>query len=118
MHETPNTPKTLNAATDAAERIAGAPHAALATPELFDVATDACAHCQGTGTVLDAKSAGILVRDYREARKVTRAALADALGFSSAYLADLETGRRAWARDLFTRIVVTVEAVARTQERA
>lgn len=55
-----------------------------------------CPKCGGSGTVLNDKKVGAFMRSLRIHAKVTGRALARRLGWSAAYLCDLELGRRAW----------------------
>lgn len=53
-----------------------------------------CPTCHGSGEVLDHTAVGRLLRDERENAFIGLRAMARALDLSSAYLSDLELGRR------------------------
>ena len=75
-----------------------------------------CRHCEGRGTRLDERDAGQQVRDERTALGLTSAELARRLKVSSSYLVDLESGRRAWTRARFCRVMAELDRVRAERE--
>lgn len=59
-----------------------------------------CPKCGGQGTIADPRAAGEAARKARIKADVTLRRLAEEMGFSAAYLSDLENGRRNWDEDL------------------
>lgn len=59
-----------------------------------------CPHCGGSGKCLDDKRVGRHLRDARTGRQITLREVARRMGFSAAYLSDLELGRRGWDAEL------------------
>lgn len=62
-----------------------------------------CEHCAGTGKQIDQRELGESLRAYRMSAGKTLGDVASALGFSKAYICDLELGRRDWRKDLVVR---------------
>jgi transcriptional regulator with XRE-family HTH domain len=58
--------------------------------------TQPCHQCDGTGKELDHKAVGLELRNKRVVRKKTIKEIAKVTGLSTAYISDLETGRRNW----------------------
>lgn len=58
--------------------------------------TKQCDKCNGTGRVIDQVEFGNSMRQMREKREVSLSNVAIAMGFSKAYISDLELGRRGW----------------------
>jgi predicted transcriptional regulator len=58
-----------------------------------------CPTCQGSGQILDDRAIGQEMRRLREAAKVSLRGIAAKLGFSAAYVSDLELGNRHWTDD-------------------
>ena len=55
-----------------------------------------CSRCQGSGWVIDPIFQGHAMRQLRLRQKVTLRTVASRMGFSPAYVSDLELGRRNW----------------------
>ena len=55
-----------------------------------------CRHCRGTGKQLDHQLLGLLLREERQAAKLSLQAVADRLGISMCYLGELERGMKPW----------------------
>lgn len=53
---------------------------------------------------IDHQKAARLVREARKKKKLSLRDVAKQLGFSAAYLSDLERGRRNWSSDLFDKV--------------
>ncbi len=58
--------------------------------------TQTCARCGGKGRQIDQVKFGQEMRDLREAKRIKLSWVAAKLGFSPAYISDLEKGKRAW----------------------
>lgn len=59
-----------------------------------------CPTCRGTGTVEDQAAIGAKMRALRTKNGITLREMAGRLGFSPAYISDLERGRRQWREEL------------------
>ena len=59
-----------------------------------------CRCCGGTGDEIDNVAVGIDMRWKRKASGMSLRAMANGLGFTSAYLSDLENGKRNWRKSL------------------
>lgn len=59
-----------------------------------------CPRCHGKGTVEDDRVVGAYMRNLRKGIPMTLRGMARQLGFSPAYLSDLELGRRRWTTKL------------------
>lgn len=55
-----------------------------------------CDHCGGTGKCLDNREVGMALRRERVREGIEGREMARRLGYSPAYLCDLELGRRGW----------------------
>ncbi len=55
-----------------------------------------CKRCGGSGLEPDHKAVGRQMRDKRERANISLSEMARRLGFSKAYVSDLELGRRGW----------------------
>lgn len=55
-----------------------------------------CSHCGGSGRCLDDKAIGMALREKREGQEISGREIARRLGYSAAYLSDMELGRRCW----------------------
>ena len=62
-----------------------------------------CHCCKGTGEEIDHVAVGDMLRKRRIAAKKSQTYVANKLGLSSAYLCDLEFGRRLWRDDLIQK---------------
>lgn len=65
--------------------------------------TKPCHCCNGTGTEMDHAAIGKRCRDIRVGNKISLRELARQLGYSAAYLSDLEKGKRNWRRELIEK---------------
>jgi predicted transcriptional regulator len=65
-------------------------------PPVAEVAGKVCPRCNGTGRLTDDKVTGARMRAMREGKGLTLREVARRMGFSAAYLCDLELGRRIW----------------------
>lgn len=65
-------------------------------PWLDDLPKRRCPLCGGCGTIADDRELGQALKKHREASGVTLREVGRRLGFSAAYISDLEHGRRAW----------------------
>lgn len=79
--------------------------------------TMTCPKCDGTGAVLDPRMIGARLRSEREGRKVTVTAVAGALGYTKAYISDLELGRRRWSPVLVERYRAALDVAQREDKR-
>ena len=61
--------------------------------------TKPCPHCDGTGRVLDEHTVGALMREVRNAKKLSLREVARRLRWSAPYVSDLERGKRLWTTD-------------------
>lgn len=64
---------------------------------MADFPTHCCPECNGKGEVLDDEAIGKEMRFRRETTKLSLRETARRLGFSAAYISDLELGRRGWS---------------------
>ena len=64
-----------------------------------------CPRCDGTGYVPDPAHHGKEARIRRRAAGVSLRELAGRMGFSAAYVSDLELGRRGWSENLMKRYI-------------
>lgn len=55
-----------------------------------------CGYCGGSGQCLDDVAIGMALRAKREAAEISGREIAKRLGYSAAYLSDMELGRRRW----------------------
>lgn len=62
-----------------------------------------CPKCDGRGEVPDPAAQGRLMRTLRKARGKGLREIASAMGFSPAYVSDLELGRRGWNGELILK---------------
>lgn len=58
--------------------------------------TTPCQRCNGTGVEPDPKTIGDTMRRLREKSGLTQTVVAERMGYSKAYLSDMELGRRAF----------------------
>lgn len=65
-------------------------------PPAAETAGKTCPRCNGTGRLADDKLTGAKMRSMREAKTLTLREVARRMGFSPAYVCDLELGRRIW----------------------
>lgn len=70
-----------------------------------------CERCGGTGKVQDPREQGKQMKAMREAKGVSARSVAQALGFSAAYVSDLELGKRAWSGELIGRYKLAVKSL-------
>lgn len=70
--------------------------------------TVGCPECEGTGAVLDFQTGGRLKR-LRTLEAVPLQIVADAMGYTRAYLSDLELDKRKWNWKLYKAYVVALE---------
>lgn len=61
-----------------------------------DVRTMPCPKCSGTGTLIDPRDEGLVMRRRREAAGLSLRAIAGPADLSISYLCDAELGRRPW----------------------
>lgn len=73
------------------------------------VATVNCDKCKGKGVLPDQQALGHKMRRKRQRRGMSLTETAVRMGFSKAYVSDLERGRRAWSIDL----MISFEAVTK-----
>jgi predicted transcriptional regulator len=66
-------------------------------PPVAEVAGKVCPRCNGTGRLTDDKATGARMRAMREGRGLSGREVARRMGFSAAYVCDLELGRRIWS---------------------
>lgn len=62
-----------------------------------------CPRCAGKGKIPDPREIGSVMRNMRLKGKVSLKQIAGFLEFSSAYISDLELGKRAWKPELIER---------------
>lgn len=77
-----------------------------------------CPMCSGAGEVIDPVKIGEVLRDERENAHIGLRAMARALSLSSAYLSDLELGRRGkdyWTEDHIALYRQTIETLKKEQ---
>jgi len=55
-----------------------------------------CPRCGGSGTILDDRAFGDLMREARKARGLSVREIARRVKWSPAYVSDLELGKRMW----------------------
>lgn len=73
-----------------------------------------CSHCNGTGKEIDDFRTGQNAKSEREAAKVSVRALARAIGWSAAYVSDLERGNRRWNEEKMTRYMQALDLTRST----
>jgi len=61
-----------------------------------------CSRCHGTGLEIDPVAVGAAMRAKRIAAKHSLRSVAGFMGFSAAYISDLERGNRAFSEELIT----------------
>jgi len=66
-------------------------------PPDADVPGKVCPRCNGTGKLADDKLTGARMRAMREELGLSGREVARRMGFSAAYVCDLELGRRIWS---------------------
>lgn len=69
-----------------------------------------CSACEGTGHLFDDARLGAVLQRERQGHGLTQQRVAKALGFSAAYLRDLEYGRRKWSHNLASRYLAALAA--------
>jgi len=70
-----------------------------------------CPNCNGSGQTFNDRAIGQEMRRLRGTRNVSLRGIAAKLGFSAAYVSDLERGRRGWSE---TKIQTYINALGLT----
>lgn len=63
----------------------------------MNVKTRNCRYCSGTGKEIDSVSVGNEMLALRKAKDVKQCNVAEFMGYSAAYISDLEKGKRGWS---------------------
>lgn len=70
-----------------------------------------CHECGGCGTECDPSAIGALLRNEREIGRISLREVAKQMGYTPAYLSDLEHGRRAWRSELQDAFVAALQTL-------
>ena len=62
--------------------------------------TKSCRCCDGSGKQYDHRSVGREMTAYRKSENVSQVQVAKRMGYTTAFICDLEHGRRNWRTDL------------------
>lgn len=65
--------------------------------------TRPCSHCKGSGRELDPHAVGWQMRSVREKAGKSLRHVADKLGYTAAYISDLERGNRPFTEEMIVR---------------